>query len=424
MRRPVAGHAERPVLVPREDAPLAIPVCVAVKIEVFPHVVRVLRDAAEREQIQQARRIHVIPKPRPPRVHVGLIEPSDERLQIGVPFKLSRLLFHRIRGIGEDRRARSALHEFVKRTFLIETARGEEFVVHLLDVVADAVRTAVDAQHCIERHARRMARETVGLERERRTNVTSIASRSVEVRLVHTSGFGVDETFLARVEIELLRACGCEAAARTYKHVVVKLAIEIDRRPRSGRISRVREVVREPFPQWDVRRHRLHHGAEVFGGIQRVGEKRESRGIRARIARCDIPANHLPGSARGVGNHRAVNAVARSAVAMRTVVEHGRLDERVIHHAIVQRDARNRRERLLHLGSDCHRLKVGRLRRRVLRIYNHRSGNPGARDIQPPGRWRSEIPRARGKRGNVRRDKLRAVQEIVVPRAEIERMNR
>ena len=338
-----ADLAEAEILVPREELPQPGTGGVAIDVDVLDHAIPVLGDHAGGEVIDHFRQVEQIEE-RGAAIRVRRAHTGDERLKVGVVFVLAGLLLNAGCGGIEQ------VENLVERADGIKAAPFEEVLAHLLGEDRDIEEGIVLLHADVEGVGRGHAGVAVSLEGERPVDVGLVLVGRVEIQLLDARLAGRETEMVAGMKIELvglLRERRRARSAHAAEDVVVKFAVPINRAARACGGVRGGHVLHKPVED----RERVGEagirddGAEVGGGFVRVLISRIARDIRAgRVRGGDIPAHHLTRRAGAGGNARAINAVARSAIATRAVVEERHADFAAEHDAVTQRRAGHRRE--------------------------------------------------------------------------------
>ena len=136
---------------------------------------------------------------------------------------------------------------------------------------------------------------------------------------------------------------------------------------------------------------RVDDGAEILLAVGGIREQRPAREVGVHVRRGDEVTDHLAIRGKILRNDRAVQAVARCAIAMHAVVEHGRRHLVAEHDAVTHRDAADgpegRKDARRHEQVLAIQRHVGEMRHGL----NHGTGHRSSAEIDCAGRGRGEI---------------------------------
>src|SRR5439155_12747743 len=96
------------------------------------------------------------------------VQSVDQRLHVRTIFEQARLFLHAVEGIAETRLRTGGLHQLVERSLRVESVAFQKALVHLLDVIGNAVWRVIEAQQNRKGDARRHSRLAIRLEGQRR----------------------------------------------------------------------------------------------------------------------------------------------------------------------------------------------------------------------------------------------------------------
>ena len=316
----------REVEVPRQDRPFAAAPGIAVDIPVFHVQIDVPDYRVGGEHVDAPRNVDVV-------VEVlgkggaSQVQAIDERLEVVVIFKYASLFFHAggsgVSGIF----VQEVRVNFVERAVLVQPGAFEVNIVRVFDEVGRAEKIPVlfDAHGVgkVRGHAR-LAHYFVG---QHVAHFRFVRPIGEQIDVGHARGVRAPAEALSAIEIDvvaLLWEAGGGLPVQTEQHVVVKLAIIINRAAGPGFGARSTGVAGKPVEHRQSGSHAgvLRYRAKILMRVERITVGRLSCFGALAVRGDESPPRHFPRRKRRGWNDRRPDAIARHRVAAGAIVTH------------------------------------------------------------------------------------------------------